>query len=71
MNMLLFGLLGLIACGDKEDNTEDTSNNGNNTDTAENPDVEEEVVSSCVSPWVPLTMKVYSCAPLLSSALRY
>lgn len=46
MNMLVFGLLGLIACGDKEDNTEDTSNNGSNTDTADNPDV-EEAVSYC------------------------
>ena len=51
MNMLLFGLLGLIACGDKEDNTEDTANNENSndentTDTTDNPGV-EEVVSYC------------------------
>ena len=48
MNMHFFGLLGLIACGDKEDNTEDTANNENSNDentadTADNPGVEEVV----------------------------
>ena len=32
MNMLLSGLLGLIACGDKQDNAEDTANNENSND---------------------------------------